>query len=150
MNLDEIKRRLLELEGIEETEAVGIFGSLVRGDFGPRSDIDVFVVLKSKPSGLKADDLWWKRVYEVLKEFGRDITVLVYSLKGLKEVFSWYILRLASEGVIIYDRGGVEEIFQRIITVAKEAGLVEDEIHGHRFWIKKDLRLGQTFEVRVE
>lgn len=42
MNLDVIKRRLLELEWIEETEAVGIFGSLARGDFGSRSDINVF------------------------------------------------------------------------------------------------------------
>jgi len=46
--LRRIKKALLDLgDGLEQAEAIGICGSLARGkDFGPRSDIDVFVVVK--------------------------------------------------------------------------------------------------------
>jgi len=71
--------------------------------------------------------------------------------KSLKKISSWYVLRLASEGILIYDQNGkVEGLFKKIIQVAKEAGLVEEEIHGHKYWVKKDLQIGKTFEIRVE
>jgi predicted nucleotidyltransferase len=149
--LEEIKRVILEsVELFKEVEAIGFCGSLARGDSSLKSDIDIFIVI---PEGLSEREAWftWNRkLRELLKDFERDITVLIYSLKSLKEISSWYVLRLASEGKLIFDRDGkVGRLFEKIIQTAKNAGLVEEEIHGHKYWIKKDLKIGETFEIKV-
>ena len=149
--LEEIKKAILKSgESFKEIEGIGLCGSLARGDFSSKSDIDIFIVI---PEGLSEREAWltWnKKLREFLKDFERDITVLIYSLKSLREISSWYVLRLASEGQLIYDRDGkVETLFKKIIQVAKKAGLTEEEIHGHKYWIKKDLKIGKTFEIRV-
>jgi len=40
-------------------------------------------------------------------------------------------------------------LFGEVRAAAVRAGLVEDEIEGCRFWRRKDLRLGEVFEVKV-
>ena len=86
----------------------------------------------------------------MLREFRRDITVLVYSIKGLKKIINWYVLRLASEGIVIYDKGGVKDLFNKIIAAAREAGLVEKEIGGHKVWSAETLEFGQRLVVEVK
>lgn len=149
--LEEIKKAILESsEPFNEAEAIGLCGSIGRGDFSEKSDIDVFIVIPDGFSEREAWLTWNKKLREILKVLDRDITVLIYSLKSLKEISSWYVLRLASEGILIYDQNGkVEALFKKIIQAAKEAGLVEEEIHGHKYWVKKDLQIGETFEIRV-
>lgn len=149
--MEEIRKVILDSkESLGEVEGIGLCGSLVRGDFSPKSDIDIFIVI---PDGLSEREAWltWNRILrEILKDFGRDITVLIYSPKSLKEISSWYVLRLASEGKLIYDREGkIKKLFEKIIQTAKNAGLVEEEIHGHKYWIKKDIRIGEAFEISV-
>jgi predicted nucleotidyltransferase len=149
--LEEIKKAIIESgETFGEVVAIGFCGSLARGDFSAKSDIDIFIVI---PDGLSEREAWltWnKKLREMLKDFNRDLTVLIYSPKSLKEISSWYVLRLASEGKLIYDQDGkIEALFKKIIQTARDAGLTEEEIHGHRYWIKKDLRIGETFEIRV-
>ncbi|NWF93007.1 MAG: nucleotidyltransferase domain-containing protein [Syntrophaceae bacterium] len=149
--LEEVKKTILDSKlSFRDIEAIGVCGSLARGDFSSKSDIDIFIVI---PDSFSEREVWlqWNRILrEELKVFQRDITVLVYSLRSLKEVSSWYVLRLASEGKLIYDRNGkVEELFEKIVQTAKNSGLVEEEIHGHRYWVKKDIRIGETFEVSV-
>jgi predicted nucleotidyltransferase len=137
-------------EPLTEVVAIGLCGSLARGDFSPKSDIDIFIVI---PDGLSEREAWltWnKKLRELLRDFERDITVLIYSLESLKEISSWYVLRLASEGKLIYDRDGrVKKLFEKIIETAKKAGLIEEEIHGHKYWIKKDLKIGEALEIKV-
>jgi predicted nucleotidyltransferase len=133
-----------------EAEAIGIFGSLARGDFHDRSDIDIFVVVQEKKPGVDVDKLWWDRINEALKDYQRDVTVLVYSIEGLKRIITWYVLRLASEGIFIYDKGGVKELFVRIIKTAKEAGLVERKIGTHKVWTAPKLKLGERLVLEVK
>lgn len=137
-------------ESFSDVEAIGLFGSVARGEFSPRSDIDIFIVI---PDGILERESWlkWNRkMREILKTLHRDITVLIYSRKSLKEISSWYVLRLASEGQLVYDRNGeIKKIFEKMIQRAKDSGLVEEEIHGHKYWIKRDLRIGQTFEMKM-
>jgi predicted nucleotidyltransferase len=148
---EEIKRIILESgESLEGIEAIGLCGSIARGDFSQKSDIDIFIVIANGLSEREVWLAWNKKLRELLKVFGRDITILIYSLKSLKEISSWYVLRLASEGKLIYDRSRkIEQLFKKIIMIAKDSGLVEEEIHGHKYWIKKDLKIGETFEIRV-
>jgi len=151
LTVDEIKEAVIGCEKLlNEIEAIGLCGSLARGGFSSKSDIDIFIVI---PDGLSEREAWltWnKRLRVLLKGFERDITVLIYSLRSLKEISSWYVLRLASEGKLIYDRDGkIEALFKKIIQTAKNAGLTEEELHGHKYWIKKDLQIGETFEIRI-
>lgn len=142
-----IKSAILKLD-LHGAQGVGILGSLVRGDFTDKSDIDIFVVVENKQE--ETDSFWKRKIREGLKSFGRDTTVLVYTLKGLKEINNWYVLRLASEGILIYDKANVQELFKKIIKAAKDAGLKEIKRGDSRVWsINRWLKKGETFEVRV-
>jgi len=107
---------------------------MARGDFGEYSDIDIFVVVSEKKPGCDMDRIWWKRMKDALKEFRRDVTVITYSVQGIKSISNWYVLRLASEGVLVYDKGGIKELFDKIIEVARNTGLVEKSIGNHKVW----------------
>ncbi len=147
--LEQVRRALLSLgSALEEAAAIGVCGSLVRPDaWGARSDIDVFVVVEHLAPNGETDRLWWQRVRDALDPFNRDVTVLVYARRGLEAISNWYVLRLASEGVLIYDRGGIAELFAEIKAAALRAGLVEDQIEGMQYWKKQPL--GEIFEVKV-
>jgi predicted nucleotidyltransferase len=128
----QIKDSILGLEGLEEAEAIGTFGSLARGRLHYRSDIDIFVVVKEKGEGI--DVLWYRRIRDALSHIDMGVTVLVYSLKGLRKISNWYVLRLAKEAVILYDKGEVRRLFTRTLEEAKKVGLEEDQVNGYRFW----------------
>ena len=73
--VDELKERLAAAYG-ERLHAVVLFGSEVRGDAGPDSDIDVLVVLESVP-GDYGDELEraLAAVYPVALKLGRRVSV---------------------------------------------------------------------------
>ncbi len=151
LSMEKVREAILSLgEELEEAEAIGICGSLARGDFHERSDIDVFIVVKEKPADMDIDRIWWDRIREAMQGFERDITVLVYPIKALKKIVTWYVLRLASEGILIYDRAEVESLFKRIVETARKAGLVEREIGTHKVWSTKNLKLSErpTLELK--
>ncbi len=152
--IEEVREALLSLgDELQEAEAVGIFGSLVRGDPSPTSDIDIFVVVKENGNGkkcLEVDDLWWRRIRDALKKFQRDVTVLVYSTEGLRKISNWYVLRLASDGILIFDQGGIRELFDEILKTARKAGLRQVRRGKHWVWSAPDLKLGEVLELEVK
>jgi len=144
---DAIKSALSNLD-LSGALGIGLFGSLACGKFTHKSDIDIFVVVEKKTTD--TDSFWSKKIREILNSFGRDVTVIVYSIKGLKDVNNWYVLRLASEGIIFYDQGNIKELFKKIIKAAKDAGLKEIKRGDSRVWsIDRPLKKGETFEVKV-
>jgi predicted nucleotidyltransferase len=145
-----IEEALLSLsDGLEEAEAIGICGSLARGkDFGPQSDIDVFVVVKEADLRPETHRIWWDKIREALNGLDRDVTVLVYTRQALEEICNWYVLRLASEGIVLFDKGGIKELFGRIVQAARDAGLVEEEIEGDRVWTSQ-IKYGEILEVKL-
>ena len=58
-------------------------------------------------------------------------------------------MRLASEGIILFDQGGIKGLFREIKKAAKKAGLVEQRIGKHRVWSFKEPRLEEV-EVKVK
>ena len=68
------------------------------------------------------DRIWWDRRSDVLQDFGRDVTVLVYTVEGLKRIITWYVLRLASEGVLVYDRGDMRGLGITFFALRESAG----------------------------
>lgn len=110
--------------------AVGLFGSIARGDFGPHSDIDVFVITR-RPLSLEEQD----RIYEIFAQalaprFGRDVTVLVYDLAGLKRVPTWHTLVMVHDAVLAEDRAGIQGLFQRILQEAEAHGIIYNPTTG--------------------
>lgn len=149
--VDKVKEVLLSLgDALQEAEAVGIFGSLARGDFSPTSDIDVFVVVRTKGEGFEVDELWWHRINDALRGFERDVTVLVYSVEALRKIAGWYVLRLATDGIFVFDKGNIEDLFRKIVEAARRAGLVQVKRGKHWVWSAPWLKPGEVLEFEVE
>jgi len=122
---NEVRQITLKLEK-KEILAVGLFGSLARGDYDERSDIDIFVITE-KEFTIKGQDELYYIFSELIAKFGRDVTVLVYDIKGLKKIPSWQTLNLVKDAHFVYDPAGVEEIFKGILQKAEEHGIFYDD-----------------------
>jgi predicted nucleotidyltransferase len=143
---------LSRIDYLQQLEAIGIFGSLARKDFTQRSDIDIFVVVDDvKDRGEETEKLWYDRISDLLADLCRDVTVLVYSVKALRRVATWHTIRLASEGIILYDKGKVKDIFEAIVKEAKRVGLVERKFGRRKVWMMdRPLKRGEIIEVTLE
>lgn len=140
---DKVKQIALTL-GKEEILAVGLFGSLARGDFDERSDIDIFVITeKELPLG-EQDELYYT-FSQLIPVSGRDVTVLVYDINGLKRIPTWQTLNLAKDARFVYDRAGIEEVFKKILQEAEAHGIVYDD-EEKVFRLKKVRRLAFSLE----
>jgi len=152
VTLERVKEVLLSSLGddLQEAEALGICGSLARGTgFSEHSDIDVFVVVREKEPGDTTDKRWWQRIRRALEPFGRDVTVLVYSVASLRTVSNWYVLRLAVEGVLIHDQADIAHLFEQIVQAARQAGLVQEIIGDRLVWMMSPDRVGTPIEVTL-
>jgi predicted nucleotidyltransferase len=123
----EARRIALALER-QDVLAVGLFGSLARGTYHERSDIDIFVVTERGLSLKEQDELYYA-FSELIGVFHRDVTVLAYDLKGIKEVPGWHTLQMIKDAQFVLDRAGIEALFKRILQEAAEHGIVYDEEH---------------------
>jgi predicted nucleotidyltransferase len=113
----------LEKKGIL---AVGLFGSLARGDLHERSDIDIFVITEKGISLREQDELYYA-FSALIPRFRRDITVLVYDINGLKSIPTWQTLNLVKDASFVYDRAEIEKIFEKVLQAAEEHGIVYDD-----------------------
>lgn len=140
---DQVRQIALTL-GKKEILAVGLFGSLARGDFDERSDIDIFVITeKELPLG-EQDELYYT-FSQLIPVSGRDVTVLVYDINGLKRIPTWQTLNLAKDARFAYDRAGIEEVFKRILQEAEAHGIVYDD-EEKVFRLKRVRRLAFSLE----
>jgi predicted nucleotidyltransferase len=118
--------RIVKNLGRKDVLAAGLFGSMVRGDFNERSDIDIFIITE-KELGIKEQDEFYYAFGELRRRFRRDTTVLVYDIKSLKSVPSWQTLNMMRDAIFAYDVMGVEEIFKDILDKAGKCGIFYDE-----------------------
>jgi predicted nucleotidyltransferase len=123
--INEIERIVKNL-GRKDVLAAGLFGSLARGDFNERSDIDIFIITK-KELGIKEQDEFYYAFSELRQKFRRDTTVLVYDIESLKKVPSWQTLNMIKDAIFAYDVASVKEIFKDILNEAEKHGIFYDE-----------------------
>jgi len=71
-----------------------LFGSVLRDDFGPDSDVDVLVEFE-EGAGWKLDQ-WFDMEEELSKLFGRDVDVLVHS--EVRRMENWIRRKSILEG----------------------------------------------------
>ncbi len=135
---DQVRQITLRLRN-KEILAVGLFGSLTRGEFDERSDIDVFVITEKELPLREQDELYYT-FSELIPKFGRDITVLVYDINGLKRIPTWQTLNLVRDAYFVYDQAEIEKVFKKILREAEEHGIVYDD-QEKVFRLKKAERL---------
>ena len=128
MNIKRIKEELRKIAlnlRKREVLAVGLFGSLARGDFKEKSDIDIFIITNTELTLKKQDELYYT-FSELIPKFGRDITVLVHDIESLKKVPSWQTLNLIKDACFVYDSGRIKETFKMILEEAEQYGIIYD------------------------
>lgn len=121
---EEVRKIALNLRK-REVLAVGLFGSLARGDFNERSDVDIFIITNTELTLKEQDELYYT-FSELIPKFGRDVTVLVYDIESLKKVPSWQTLNLIKDACFVYDSGRIKETFKMILEEAEHYGIVYD------------------------
>ncbi|MEW6558399.1 MAG: nucleotidyltransferase domain-containing protein [Elusimicrobiota bacterium] len=158
--IEKVKQEILNLGALlTEVEAIGIIGSLASGNFVPeKSDIDILVVLDDLPKesweeGGKALN-WTYRIQNLLsKKCDRRVTVIITCIEFLIDISDWYVFSFASDSILIYDKGKVKKIFDKIMEKTKEWGLVQKqyETYGHKLWgLNRPLNPGEILDFHLE
>jgi len=107
IDLDKIYSVIVDVAMAQGASLALVFGSIAKGDYSKRSDLDVIFVEDTKEEFIEriGKYLGILRDKEVLKPF--DIDVLVYTpeeFEKMKENNNRFILRALREGRIIYER----------------------------------------------
>lgn len=150
---ESIKQDIFSLGSfLQKTLAIGVCGSLARmEDFNERSDIDIFIIVDDSTWHRNLDDEWYPIFSNLFSKYHRDVTLIIYDLTSLKKIPSWSTLGLVSEGIIIYDRLNISDVFRRIKTKAYQSGLEEVKSGAQTIWrIKPPIKPGQIVKFQLE
>lgn len=100
VNLDELREKILPILLPWGVRRVALFGSVVRGENSPESDVDILVELKPRgerpPIGLK----WFGLESELSRVLGRKVDLV--SESALSPYIRPYVEK---EMVVIYEEG---------------------------------------------
>lgn len=94
--LKEFKRELSKILGDRVVDVI-LFGSYARGDFNLESDVDVLIVVKSKPS-IEEENEISKLCLKFLSKYGFVISAITYP-KDYLDLGSSFIKDIRKEGV---------------------------------------------------
>jgi len=91
-----------KLSGKKEVLAIILYGSFARGDFGPRSDVDIFVIVENTSAIEKVENC----ILEIKTE--RTIQPIIRSLDKIKETDSGLLKNIFQQGKIIFLRRNLD------------------------------------------
>ncbi|RLE96241.1 MAG: hypothetical protein DRJ57_05835 [Thermoprotei archaeon] len=124
--------------------AVGLFGSVARGEAGERSDVDVLVIVRDWPRGLERR----RQLYRILHSYlGGDVTLIdvdyevaIELAEGRRPLYST-MLNILYDCVVVYDPEGVlARLREAALRIVEEYGLIRVK-HGRAYyWARKDGR----------
>lgn len=141
----------------ENLVSIALFGSVARGEAGPSSDIDLFIVCRHLPRGMfkrhkllepvrqrlqgELERLWKQGVYA-------DFTELICTEEEARR-FRWIYLEMIEEALILFDRGGfLKEVFESLRKRLRELGAQRKRMGKVRYWdLKPDLKPGEVVEL---
>jgi len=125
MSLDGALEALLDRFG-EKVVAIALFDSLARMDAGERSDIDLFIIVRSVPRGLERRRMLYDAAHGGLGGH-RDVTIIDVEER---ELFSPslevtpLLLNIAWDSKVLYDpQGRLTNLFEEIRRMVERAGL---------------------------
>ena len=93
-----LKRIVKELSVISEIRLIILYGSFARGDYGPKSDIDLFI-LTTKQRTLNEIQ---NKIIDIEEEIGKSIQPTIRTEKELKKTDIGLLQNLLQEGKILY------------------------------------------------
>lgn len=149
-------RALQETLG-EQLVSVALFGSVARGEAGPHSDIDLFVVLEEAPRGMTRrrallepareavtpllEPLWDRGVYT-------DVVEIIRTREEARRFHPVY-LDMTEEAVLLYDKDGfLAGVLERLRRRLRELGARRKRLGNIRYWdLKPDFRPGEVIEL---
>jgi len=95
-----LKKIAKELSKIEDVKAVILYGSLARGEFTSRSDVDLFILTTEDKTQKEIHD----KVIELESEIGRNIQPTIRTLVELQKTDTGLLQNIFQEGKILYLR----------------------------------------------
>lgn len=93
-----LKKIAKELSKIEDAKAVILYGSLARGEFTSRSDIDLFILTTDDKTQKEAQD----KVIKLESEIGRNIQPTIRTISELQKTDTGLLQNIFQEGKILY------------------------------------------------
>lgn len=95
-----LKKIAKELSKIEDVKAVVLYGSLARGEFTSRSDIDLLILIADIKSQKEVQD----KVITLESEIGRNIQPTIRTIVELQKTDTGLLQNVFREGKILYLR----------------------------------------------
>lgn len=93
-----LKKIAKELSRIDDVTAVILYGSLARGEFTSRSDIDLFILTTDDKTQKEVQD----RVIELESAIGRNIQPTIRTVIELQKTDTGLLQNIFQEGKILY------------------------------------------------
>ena len=93
-----LKKIAKELSRIEDVKAVILYGSLARGGFTSRSDIDLFILTTDGKTQKEVEN----KVIELETEIGRNIQPTIRTIVELQKTDTGLLQNIFQEGKILY------------------------------------------------
>jgi len=93
-----LKKIAKELSKIEDVTAVILYGSLARGEFTSRSDIDLFILTTDDKTQKEVQD----KVIELESAIGRNIQPTIRTVTELQKTDTGLLQNIFQEGKILY------------------------------------------------
>lgn len=95
-----LKKIIKELSALEDIKAVILYGSLARGEYTSRSDIDLFILTTESKTQKEVQD----KIIELESEIGRNIQPTIRTIKELQETDTGLLQNIFQEGKVLYLR----------------------------------------------
>ena len=93
-----LKKIAKKLSGIEDVKAVILYGSLARGEFTSRSDIDLFILTTDDKTQKEVED----KVIELESAIGRNIQPTIRTVAELQKTDTGLLQNIFQEGKVLY------------------------------------------------
>ncbi len=137
--------------------SVVLFGSVARGEAGPYSDIDLFIVLEDAPRSMRRrravlepvrqaltpalEKLWDTGIYT-------DFVEIIRTREEAQRFHPVY-LDMTQEAVLLYDKGGfMAKVLERLKERLNELGARRKRLGKVMYWdLKPDFRPGEVIEL---
>lgn len=88
------------LSAIEDVKAVILYGSLARGDYTSRSDIDLLILTTKRNTSKEVED----KIIEIERQTGRNIQPTIRTMRELQTTDTGLLQNIFQEGRVLYLR----------------------------------------------
>ncbi len=97
-NIRIFKKIVRKLSRENEVKSIIVYGSFARGDYGPKSDIDLFIIIDNEEKKKELQD----RIIELETEIGKSIQPTIRTKKEMRQTDFGLLQNVFREGKILY------------------------------------------------